>query len=67
MVIDSYGMHRFPCCCAGLYSGTCLCYYQEGHTALYKASYYGQRAVADVLVNAKAKVDAQSKVRMIYM
>ena len=36
---------------------------QEGHTALYKASYHGQRGVVETLVNAKASVDGLSKVR----
>jgi len=39
------------------------CSFQEGQTALYKASYYGQRAVVDTLVNAKACVDVGNKVR----
>ena len=36
---------------------------QEGHTALYKASYYGHSAVVVTLVNAKAQVDVQNKVK----
>ena len=56
--------HLRFCCCTGLYSSTpCPCYFQEGQTALYKASYYGQRAVVDTLVNAKACVDVGNKVR----
>ena len=36
---------------------------QEGHTALYKASYHGQRGVVETLVKAKAEVDGLNKVR----
>ena len=40
---------------------------QEGHTALYKASYHGQREVVETLMNAKAKVDGLNKVRAILL
>ena len=40
---------------------------QEGQTALYKASYYGHNAVVHTLVNAKAKVNVQNKVRKTYI
>lgn len=36
---------------------------QEGHTALYKASYHGQRGAVETLVKAKAEVDGLNKVR----
>jgi len=36
--------------------------FQEGQTALYKASYYGQSAVVDTLLNAKAQVNVENKV-----
>jgi len=38
--------------------------FQEGQTALYKASYYGQSAVVDTLLSAKAQVDVGNKVTM---
>ena len=53
--------HRFT-----FYTGiihTHACKNQEGHTALYKASYHGQRGVVETLLNAKARVDGLNKVR----
>ena len=38
---------------------------QDGHTAVYKASYYGHSAVVDTLLKAKAQVDVQNKVSKI--
>ena len=35
---------------------------QEGHTALYKASYHGQRGVVETLLNVKANMNGLNKV-----
>ena len=35
---------------------------QDGHTALYQASFYGHHKVVDLLTNAGAAVDVQTEV-----